>query len=175
MVMTKTIDLRRHTDADGDVLTSDGVRTALEIGRRIQGSYDVMISSGAHRATQTLACFLAGMGRAVAGGVIVNSGFRSSVEDRWFAAARQAKGKDLEAFRQVDPELVENESALLGATLKETLASLPEGGRALVVGHSPTTEAAVLGLTGQIVQTIAKGAGVRLVEEAGRYQIEPIE
>ena len=173
--MARTVDLRRHTDADGDVLTPDGVLAALDIGRRLEGSYDTMISSGAQRATQTLACFLAGMGRTVAGGVIVNSGFRSGVEERWFAAAREARGKDLEAFRQVDPELVENESALLGATLKETLASLPEGGRALVVGHSPTTEAAVLGLTGQIVQTIAKGAGVRLVEEAGRYQSEPIE
>jgi len=31
----------------------------------------------------------------------------------------------------------------------------------------------VLGLTGQIIQPIAKGGGVRVVEEAGRYRIEP--
>src|SRR5438445_362 len=83
-------DPRRHTDADGDVLTPDGVLAALDIGRRLEGSYDTMISSGAQRATQTLACFLAGMGRTVSGGVIVNSGFRSGVEERWFAAAREA-------------------------------------------------------------------------------------
>jgi len=173
--MARTVDLRRHTDADGDMLTPDGVRAALDIGRRLEGSYDTMISSGAQRATQTLACFLAGMGRTVSGGVIVNSGFRSGVEERWFAAAREARGKDLEAFRQVDPELVEKETALLGGVLREVLESLPEGGRALVVGHSPTTEAAVLGLTGQIVQPIAKGAGVRVIEEVGRYRVEPLE
>src|SRR5439155_24619826 len=172
--MARTVDLRRHTDADGDVLTPDGVRMALEIGRRSETGYDVLVSSGAQRATQTLACILAGMGRVVVGGVVVNSGFRSSVEERWFAAARQAKGKDLEAFRKVDPELVEKECAMLGAALKATFESLSEGGRALVVGHSPTTEAAVLGLTGQIVQPIAKGGGVTVVEEAGRYRIEPM-
>jgi broad specificity phosphatase PhoE len=33
--------------------------------------------------------------------------------------------------------------------LRSLLAMLPDGGRALAVGHSPTNEAAVLGLTGQ--------------------------
>src|SRR5436309_16084901 len=173
--MSRTVDLMRHADADGDVLTPAGVQMALDIGRRLEGRYEVMVSSGAQRATQTLACLLAGMSRGVAGGVVVNSGFRSSVEERWFAVARQAKGKDLEAFRQIDPELVEKESALLGGVLRATLESLPEGGRALVVGHSPTTEAAVLGLTGHIVPPIAKGAGVRVIEEMGRYRVEPIE
>jgi broad specificity phosphatase PhoE len=172
--MSRTVDLRRHTDADGDTLTPDGVRMALEIGRRLEGSFDVVVTSGAQRATQTAACFLAGMGRPVAGGVVVNSGFRSSVEERWFAAARQAKGKDLEAFRAVDPELVEKESTVLGGVLRDTFQSLPEGGRALVVGHSPTTEAAVLGLTGHVVEPIAKGGGVRVIEEAGTYRIEAI-
>ncbi|OLC26145.1 MAG: hypothetical protein AUH40_04800 [Chloroflexi bacterium 13_1_40CM_65_17] len=173
--MARTVELRRHTDADGDILTVEGVRTAIEIGRRLERTYDVMISSGAHRATQTLACFLAGMGRTVAGGVIVNPGFRSRVEDRWFAAARQAAGRDLEAFRNVDPELVEMEAVVMGAALKEVLDSLPEGGCALVVGHSPTTEAAVLGMTGQMVQPIAKGAGVGVVEEGGRYRVELLD
>jgi broad specificity phosphatase PhoE len=173
--MSRTVDLRRHTDADGDTLTPDGVRMAVEIGKRLQETYDVVVSSGAQRATQTAACLLAGMARPVAGGLVVNSGFRSSVEERWFAAARQAKGKDLEAFRAVDPDLVEKESTLLGGVLRETLESLPEGGRALVVGHSPTTEAAVLGLTGQVVEPIAKGEGVRVVEDAGSYRIEPLD
>src|SRR5256712_9030405 len=173
--MARTVELRRHTDADGDILTVEGVRTAIEIGRRLERTYDVMSSSGAHRAPQPLACFLTGMGRAVPGGVIVNPGFRSRVEDRWFAAARQAAGRDLEAFRNVDPELVEMEAVVMGAALKEVLESLPEGGCALVVGHSPTTEAAVLGITGQMVQPIAKGAGVRVVEEGGRYRVELLD
>jgi len=172
--MAKTVELRRHTDADGDRLTADGIRAAVEIGRRLTGNYDLLISSGAQRATQTLACLLAGFGHPVAAGVEVNSGFRSSVEERWFEAARRANGKDLNAFRKVDPELVERESAQLGEALKAVFELLPEGGKALVVGHSPTTEAAVLGLTGEIVQPVAKGKGVRVIEDRGTYRVEPL-
>jgi broad specificity phosphatase PhoE len=168
----REVELRRHTEAEGDVLTPDGVRTALEIGRRMEGRYDVLISSGAQRATQTIACLLAGMGRPVAGGVVVEAGFRSTVEERWFAAARQAEGKDLDAFRKVDAELVDKESALLGGVLRHVIDSLPEGGRALVVGHSPTTEAAVYGLTGQLVPPVAKGSGVRVIEDGDDLRVE---
>lgn len=87
--MAKSVELRRQADADGDVLTPEGVRTAVEIGRRLEGAYDFLISSGAQRATQTLACFLTGMGRPVAGGVVVNTGFRSSVEERWLEATAE--------------------------------------------------------------------------------------
>ena len=85
-----------------------------------------------------------------------------------------APGKDLEAFRRVDPDLVEKEAIRLGGALKAVLEPIPEGGRALIVGHSPTTEAAILGLTGQVVPPITKGAGVRVVEEDGRYRVEAI-
>ena len=172
--MARTVELRRHTEAEGDVLTAEGIRAAVAIGGRLHGRYDLLISSGAQRATQTLACFLAGMGQKVVSGVAVDTAFRSAVEERWFAAARQASGRDLEAFRRVDPELVEKESALLGAALKAVFESLPEGGRALVVGHSPTTEAAVLGLTGQVVQPIAKGGGVIVVGEDGQYSVQAV-
>jgi len=173
-VVSKVVELRRHTDAEGDVLTASGVRAAVEIGRRIEGDFDLLVSSGAQRATQTLACLLAGMGRTVAGGVTVNPGFRSAVEERWFEAARRADGKDLEAFRRVDPDLVEKESAVLGTALRSVFESLPDGGRALVVGHSPTTEAAVLGLTGELVAPIDKGAGVRVTEDGARYRVDPL-
>ena len=172
--MARTVELMRHTDADGDVLTEEGVRQAVAIGSRLEGGYDLLISSGAQRATQTLACFLAGMQQPVQGGVYVDTGFRSSVEERWYDAARRADGKDLEAFRAVDPELVEKESALLGRVLEGVFQRLPEGRRALVVGHSPTNEAAVLGLTGEVVAPLAKGAGVRVVEEEGRFRVEPV-
>jgi broad specificity phosphatase PhoE len=56
--MAKYVELRRHTDADGDVLTSDGVQAALEIGSRLTGDYELLVSTGAQRATQTLACLL---------------------------------------------------------------------------------------------------------------------
>jgi broad specificity phosphatase PhoE len=170
----RVVELRRHTDAEGDVLTPKGVRDAIEIGKRLEGHYDVIISSGAQRATQTIACFLAGAGRPVAGGVVVDTGFRSTVEERWFAASRKAQGKDIEAFRKVDPELVEQESAVLGAVLRRVLESLRDGGSAMVVGHSPPTEAAILGLTGQVVPPVPKGAGVRVIEENGELRVEPL-
>ena len=55
--MARYVELRRHTDNDGDVLTEDGIRAALEIGRGLAGGYVLLVSSGAQRATQTLACF----------------------------------------------------------------------------------------------------------------------
>jgi hypothetical protein len=39
---------------------------------------------------------------------------------------------------EVDPEFVEEDSETLAAALRRVLESLPDGGRALVVGHSPT-------------------------------------
>jgi hypothetical protein len=62
----------------------------------------------------------------------------------------------------------------LGLALHKVLAGLPEYGRALVVGHSPTNEAAVLGLTGQAVPPLAKGDGVLVIEEDGTYRAVPL-
>jgi hypothetical protein len=69
------------------------------------------------------------------------TGLRSSVEDRWRSVAASAgKGADLEAMRAIDPDLVEMETLLLGGALRKVCEELPDGGRALVVGHSPTNE-----------------------------------
>ena len=89
-------------------------------------------------------------------------------------AKAAGKGADVEAMRAVDPDLVEKESALLGAALRQVVETLPEGGRALVVGHSPTNEAAVLGLTGEVVPPLGKGEGVLVVEDSGSYRVEPL-
>src|ERR671914_2919770 len=161
--MAKYIELRRHTDADGDVLTPEGVQAAIQIGSRLTGGYDLLVSTGAQRATQTLACFLAGLGEKVRQGVVVEPGLRSRVEDRWRAAYEKAGSGDLPALREADPEIVEEDSATLASALRRVLDALPDGGRALVAGHSPTNEAAVLGLTGEIVAPLAKGAGVRVL------------
>jgi broad specificity phosphatase PhoE len=171
----KEIELRRHTDADGDVLTADGVQAALAIGARLSGDYALAVSTGAQRATQTLACFLAALGRQVRGGAVVEPGLRSAVEDRWRAAYRKAASGALPALREADPELVGEDSERLGAALRRVLDALPDGGRALVVGHSPTNEAAVLGLTGEIVEPLAKGAGVLVVAGDEGYSIEPLD
>ena len=136
--MTRYVELRRHTDADGDVLTQEGVRAATEIGARLHGGYDLLVSTGAQRATQTLACFLAALGEHVPGGLVVKAGLRSHREERWRETYEKAGSGALEAMRDADPEFVEADSAALGAALGRVLDALPDGGRALVVGHSPT-------------------------------------
>jgi len=43
------------------------------------------------------------------------------------------------------------------------------------VGHSPTNEAAVLGLAGRLVHPLAKGEGVLLIEDGGNYRVEALD
>jgi broad specificity phosphatase PhoE len=173
--MARYVELRRHTDNDGDALSEEGVRAALEIGQQLAGGYDLLVSTGAQRATQTLACFACMLREPVAGGALVEAGLRSEVEDRWRDAYQRAGSGDLEALRKADPELVEKDSALLAAALRRVLDRLPDGGKALAVGHSPTNEAAVLGLTGTIVEPIGKGAGVLVVADGEHARVEPLE
>ena len=172
--MARYVELRRHTDNDGDALTEAGVRAALEIGQQLAGGYALLVSTGAQRATQTLACFACALREPVPGGAVVEAGLRSRVEDRWREAYQRAGSGDLVALRDADPELVKQDSAVLGAALRRVFERVPEGGRALAVGHSPTNEAAVLGLTGSIVEPIDKGAGVLVVAEGDRTRVEPL-
>jgi broad specificity phosphatase PhoE len=169
------VELRRHTDNDGDDLTALGVADAEAIGREgLHPPYAAFVSSGAARATQmvTILRHAAGQDDSPMSEV---PGLRSSVEDRWRAAAKAAgKGATVEQIRGIDPDLVEHEERLLGAALRGVVESLPEGGRALVVGHSPTNEAAVAGLTGEVVEPLGKGAGVLLVEDDGRFTVRPL-
>jgi broad specificity phosphatase PhoE len=173
--MARYIELRRHTDNDGDALTDEGVRAALDVGRELSGGYDLLVSSGAQRATQTLACFACALAQRVPGGAVVEPGLRSDREDRWRQAYQEAGSGELPALRSADRELVEEDSAALGAALGRILDRLPDGGRALAVGHSPTNEAAVLGLTGDIVEPMAKGAGVLVVIDDEETRVEPVE
>src|SRR5919206_2305941 len=172
--MARYVELRRHTDSDGDALTEDGVRAALDLGRGLSGGYELLVSTGAQRATQTLACFACMLREPVAGGVVVEAELRSAHEDRWRAAYQLAGSGDLAALRGADPELVREDSATLADALRRVLDRLPDGGRALAVGHSPTNEAAVLGLTGTIVEPIAKGAGVLVVANDDGFRVEAV-
>jgi len=79
--MARYVELRRHTDNDGDALTEAGLRAAQEIGRTGAGGYAVLVSTGAHRATQTRACVAAMLREPVPGGAMVEPGPRSRVED----------------------------------------------------------------------------------------------
>jgi phosphohistidine phosphatase SixA len=170
------VELRRHTDNEGDRLTPQGAAEAGAIGRDwLHPPYAVFVSSGAARATQMLEILRHAAGQDDTP-ITAAAGLRSSVENRWREAAKAAgKGADLDAMRAIDPDLVERESWLLGLALRQVVEGLPEGGRALVVGHSPTNEAAVLGLTGRVVPPLGKGEGILLIEDGGDYQVEPLD
>ena len=170
------VELRRHTDNEGDRLTARGVADAEVIGRQgLHPPYTAFVSTGAARATQMLQILRSAAGQDAIP-ISEATGLRSVVEDRWREAAKAAgKGADLEAIRDVDPRLVERESRLLGSVLGEVVDALPEGGRALVVGHSPTTEAAVLGLVGRVIPRLGKGEGVLLIEHGGQFRVQPLE
>jgi phosphohistidine phosphatase SixA len=168
------VELRRHTDNDGDRLSVKGVAEAEAIGRTgLHPPYTLFISTGAERASEMLRILRRAAGQDEP--IITETALRSAVEDRWRDAAKAAgKGASLEDMRAVDPDLVEHESRLLGAALQGIVEALPDGGRALIVGHSPTNEAAVCGLTGQMIAPLGKGDGILVVEDAGRYDVRPL-
>ncbi|HEY3004491.1 MAG TPA: hypothetical protein VGJ44_19245 [Kribbellaceae bacterium] len=169
------VELRRHTDNDGDRLTPQGIADAEAIGRQhLHPPYAAFVSTGAARCTEMLEILRGAAGQDETP-ITQATGLRSSVEDRWREGARTAgKGADVEAIRAVDPDLVERESWLLGLALRQVVEGLDEGGRALLVGHSPTNEAAVLGLTGRAVAPLGKGQGVLVTEDGGKYRVEPL-
>jgi phosphohistidine phosphatase SixA len=169
------VELRRHTDNEGDKLSEKGVADAEAIGQTgLRPPYAVFVSTGAERATEMLRILRRAAGQDEVP-ITVETGLRSSVEDRWREAAKAAgKGASIEEMRAVDPDLVEHETRLLGSVLKRVVAGLPEGGRALIVGHSPTNEAAVLGLAGQTIAAMGKGEGVLIIEDGGRYEVRPL-
>jgi len=173
--MAREIELRRHTDNDGDVLTSEGVAAALEIGRTLRGGYRFVASSGAQRATQTAGCFIAGIGEQVPDGIIVEKGIRSDREDDWRAAYSKAGAGDLQSLEVADPDLVAADSSDLAEGIRRLFNLLDDGERALAVGHSPTNEAAAFGLTGNYPDPMGKGEGLLLIEEEGKYRMAELD
>lgn len=171
--MAKHIELRRHTDNDGDMLSPDGVRAAVDLGTNLVGPYDLVISSGAQRATQAAACLLTGLGAKVSGGVIVDTGFRSAHEARWKAAYAETDSGHITDFLGAAPDLVEAEAIQFAEAVRRVAGLIPDPGRALVMGHSPMHEAAVYGLTGETINPLGKGRAVVLnLEASGRACVE---
>ena len=175
----KYLELRRHTDNRGDALTPEGVVAAVALGRRLrsdyEGEYAAVWTSGAQRATQTAACVIAGWGSEIPGGVHVQLDLRSTREADWRAAYADAGAGDLESLRDVAPDLVIEDGAVLGSALRTIFGKLREGERALAFGHSPTNEAGVLGLTGIIVPPMGKGAGVLITNHEPGYDATSLD
>lgn len=168
------LEVRRHTDNEDDRLSADGIASARRIGAEgLHPPYAMFVSTGAARATQMVEILRSAAGQEDTP-IVERTALRSVVEDRWREAAKAAGTGDVEEIRQVDPDLVEKETMVLGAALRQILEELPEQGRALVVGHSPTNEAAVLGLAGRTTPPLKKGAGILVTEDRGQFRVEPL-
>jgi phosphohistidine phosphatase SixA len=169
------VELRRHTDNEGDRLTPQGAADAEMIGRdRLHPPYAAFVSTGAARATQMLEILRHAAGQDDAP-VTTAAGLRSPGRGplaRRGQGGREGRGPRCHPGR--GPELVVSESLLLASALRQVAGRLPEGGRALVVGHSPTSEAAVLGLAGRVIPPLGKGEGILLLEDRGDYRAEPL-
>jgi broad specificity phosphatase PhoE len=169
----RALELRRHAprDKEADTLTPDGQSLAEEVGRNLPGGYSVVYTSPAKRAAETVAWFLKGLGQPLPDQHGVTEGLSSPVEDRWRASAKAGGSGRIDQVEAVDRELVEQESRRLAAATRELLASVPDDARGLAVGHSPLIEAAVYGLTGQVVEPLAECEGVLLEEEGGEVRL----
>jgi Histidine phosphatase superfamily (branch 1) len=181
------VELRRHTDNEatslvkpahrqrGDKLSEKGVADAEAIGKTgLHSPYAEFVSTGAERATAMLRILRGAAGQDEIP-ITTETGLRSAVEDRWREAAKVARQGSLDRRdARGRSDLVEHETRLLGSALRRVAESLPEGGRALVVGHSPTNKAAVYGLVGQTIAAMSKGEGVLVAEDSGRYEVRAL-
>ena len=172
----KTIELRRHAArAKGDdSLSAEGRVQAEDVGRTMSTDFSVVFISPAKRAAETVAWLLRGQSRRLPPHAVI-PGLGSEVEDRWRSAVTGAGSSHLEAIKRVDPRLLATESARLAEVVRSLFDHVPEGGRALAVGHSPLIEAAIYGLVGAVVDPLGDCEGVELVrDEADRYRFQEL-
>ena len=179
MLPLRRLEIRRHaakgTELGGDSLSPGGIEQAHQLGRSIRVGYTHLFSSGAQRATQTLACILAGMGRYVVSGVAIRPGLGSEREAEWRAAARSAGTTSIEGLLSQNEALVREESERLAAETRSILAELPVGSYGLAIGHSPLSECAIYGLTGKLFAPLKECEGFLIVEhKGGRLEVEEV-
>ena len=62
----------------------------------------------------------------------------------------------------------------LAEVVRDILTDVPEGGRALAIGHTPLIEKAVEGLTGARIDQLRECEGVLITEESGVYRVEEL-
>jgi broad specificity phosphatase PhoE len=169
----RALELRRHAprDKEEDRLTPEGQRLAEEVGRDLPGGYDAVFSSPAKRAAETVAFFLRGLGQPLPDQHGVSEGLTSPVEPRWRASSKASGSSRIDDIERIDRELVEQEARRLAAAARDLLDSVPEGGRALAVGHSPLIEAAAYGATGTVIEPLDECEGVVLEEDGGRVRL----
>jgi broad specificity phosphatase PhoE len=163
----RALELRRHSlrEPDADALSEEGRVLALHVGKDLPGGYAAIYTSPAKRAAETVAWLLRGLGQQLPQDHGVSEGLGSPVEDRWRSAAKAASTGRIDAIREHDAELVDQESRRLGSAARDLLASLPGDGRALAVGHSPLIEAAVFDITQRVIEPLRECEGVLLEQD----------
>lgn len=179
MLPLRRLELRcpamRGTEVGGDCLSAEGIEAAYRLGRSIRVGYTHLYSSGTQRATQTLACILAGMGGHMLNGVEVRPGLGSPREQAWAATARAAGSTHLASLLRENESLVEEESRRLAGELRSLLSGLPEGGYALAIANTPLIECGVWGLTGKQFAPLRECEGIIVAEHRqGRVEVEEV-
>jgi phosphohistidine phosphatase SixA len=137
----KVLELRRHArrDPSADRLSPEGRAQAEDLGRATAGAFDAVFTSPAQRAAQTVAWILRGMHAQLPAEHAVVPGLA---------------GKD-----------TDGSPVQLGRVVSELLDAVPDGGRALAIGHTPIVEKATEGLTGRRIEPLAECEGVRLTRD----------
>ena len=175
LIGMRELELRRHgaRAKDADELSPEGRVQAEDVGRTLDATYAAIFVSPARRAAETAAWFLRASGQQLPDHAVVPD-LASPVEDRWRAAAKAAGSSRIDAIREQDAGLVDEEGVRLGGAMEELFGRVPEGERALAVGHSPMIEAAVYALTGEVIEPLAECEGVLLTRTDGDYRTKEL-
>jgi phosphohistidine phosphatase SixA len=62
----------------------------------------------------------------------------------------------------------------MAETVRALLAGIPDGGRALAVGHTPLIERAAEGLTGDRIDPLGECEGILVTEEDGSLRVQEL-
>jgi phosphohistidine phosphatase SixA len=145
----RRLELRRHArrDPEADRLSPEGRAQAEDVGRTLEGGWDLVFVSPAQRAAETAALFLRVLGQPLPEHAVVPG----------------LAGKGIDET----PEA-------LGAVVRGLLEQVAEGGRGLAVGHTPLIERAVLGLTGREIEPLGECEGVLLIDDRGELRLDEL-
>jgi phosphohistidine phosphatase SixA len=147
----RTLEVRRHAKRDpaADRLSAAGRAQAEDLGRDLDGTYDVVFISPAQRAAETVAWMLRGRGEQLPPHAVIPG-----------LAGKDNDGSPL----------------AMAGVLAGLLDAVPDGGRGLAVSHMPLIERGVLGLTAREIEPLAECEGVLLTkaDDDAAVQVEEL-
>jgi phosphohistidine phosphatase SixA len=146
----RSLELRRHArrDPDADRLSPEGRLQAEDVGRTLVGGYAKVYVAPAERAAETVAWFLRALGEPLPDHSVVPG-----------LAGKEPGSPD---------------PAGMADTVRGLLADMPDGARALAVGHTPLIERAAEGLTGEHIQPLRECEGILVTEEDGTLSVREL-